>query len=343
MKAAEITGPGRIEVREQPNPKAHEDLVVVQVLVAPLCTEFKGRQAGTVTDRVGHEAAGVVVDAGRSRRVVAGDRVVVMPQNACGVCWLCERGDHIHCPNQRDVLAESGSSHGLGTLAEYLVKPDWLLVTVPDDVSLEHAAMACCGFGPTFTAHQRLGTGALDTVVVSGSGPVGLGGGSQALVRGAQVIVVETHPYRIELARKLGATSVVDPRSADALEQVRDLTAGRGAHGGIETSGAAGAARTLAGMIRVRGGLAVVAWTPEVVLPALVPAGLDVYGCWHWNHQRYADDMWATIRRANHLIDTMVTHRFRLDEVSQAMDVQSTGECGKVLIFPHGQQQAESA
>lgn len=85
MKAAEIIGPGQVEIREQGNPRAHRDLVVVQVLVAPLSTEFKGRRAGSLTERVRHEAVGIVVDAGSSERVRAGDRVVVMPQYACGV------------------------------------------------------------------------------------------------------------------------------------------------------------------------------------------------------------------------------------------------------------------
>lgn len=343
MRAAEIVGPGQIEIREQGDPQASRDLVVVQVLVAPLCTEFKSRKTGERTDRVGHEAAGIVVDAGTSQRVRNGDRVVVMPQNACGVCWLCQRGEHIHCPHQRDVLAESHSSHGLGTVAEYLIKADWLLIKVPDDLSLEHAAMACCGFGPTFTAHDRLGTTALDTVVVSGAGPVGLGGLVQGLVRGATVVSLETQPYRIELAEKLGAEDVIDPRSGDARERVAGLTLGRGAHGGIETSGAPGAARTLAGLVRTRGGLAVVAWTAEVTLPALVPSGLDVHGCWHWNHQHSLGDMWTSIRRAEPLIDLMVTHRLPMDEISRAMDIQDSGECGKVVLYPFGQQRAQEA
>ena len=336
MKAAAITGPGTIEITEQPTPQARGDIVVVRILVAPLCTEFKQRRAGQPGDRLGHEAAGIVVDPGSSALVHEGDRVVVMPQYGCGQCWLCARGEHIHCPNQRDVLTETGSAAGLGTIAEYVLKPDYLLIKVPDDISLEHAAMACCGFGPTFTAHHRLGTSVLDTTVVSGCGAVGLGAVLQGATRGARVIALETQPYRSELARKLGAAEVLDPIHDDVGEVVRAITEGRGADGGIETSGAPPAAATLAGTIRVRGGLALVAWTSEVTFRTPIPAGLDIYACWHWNHAVHLAGMWAMIRAAATGIDVLITHRLHLDAVADAMDLQDRGECGKIILHPFG-------
>ena len=340
MRAAVLTGDGRVAVQSQPDPQAAGDLVVVQILVAPLCTEFKSRQVGAAADHLGHEAAGVVVDAGTSTLVAPGDRVVVMPQFACGRCWLCRRGEHIHCPNQRDVLGETGSSSGLGTIAEFVIKPDWLLIKVPDHLSLEHAAMACCGFGPTFTAHQRLGSGMLDEVVVSGCGPVGLGAVVQGVARGARVIALETQPYRTELALKLGATEVLDPRAADVVARVRTLTGGRGAAGGIETSGAPTATASLSDLVRVRGALALVAWTQQVELPTPIPHGLDVYACWHWNHALHLDEMWTMISATGSAIDTMVTHRLPLDEISAAMDLQDSGECGKIVLHPFGAEEA---
>ncbi|GAA2097103.1 L-threonine 3-dehydrogenase [Microlunatus panaciterrae] len=345
MKAAAITGPGTIVIRDQEAPQARggRDLVVVKILVSPLCTEFKSRRAGHLSDELGHEAAGVVVDAASSQLVSEGDRVVVMPQFACGRCWLCLRGEHIHCPNQRDPLAESGSSHGRGTIAQYVIKPDWLLIKVPDDISLEHASMACCGFGPTFTAHQRLGTSALDSAAVSGCGPVGLGAVIQGVTRGAEVIALETQSYRSALAAKLGASHVFDPRESGVPEQIASLTQGRGASVGIETSGAPTAARLLADAIRTRGRMAIVAWTPEVVLPAIVPAGLEVHGCWHWNHQHFLQDMWTMIRKSGPAIDLMITHRMSLDDVARAMDLQDRGECGKIVLYPFGSEAVDAA
>lgn len=335
MRAAAITAPGTVEVLDQPTPKASGDLVVVKILVAPMCTEFKRRGSGPEDYVLGHEAVGVVVDAGTSRRVQAGTRVAVMPHYGCGLCYLCTSGDYMHCPNQRDVLAETGQDYGTATYSQYILKPDWLLVEIPNDISLMHGAMACCGFGPTFGALERMNVDALDVLVVSGCGPVGLGAVVQGVVRGARVFAIETHPYRTELAYKLGAERVFNPMGEDVPALIHELT-GRGADAGIETSGAPNAAKSLALSMRSRGKLSVVAWAGDVVFPPLVPQGLDISGVWHWNSLNKVEEMWRTVRKASDLIDILVTHVMPLEQVSEAMDVQDQGVCGKIFLLPHG-------
>ncbi len=337
MRAAAITGPGLVEVLDQPVPHAEGDLVVVKILVAPMCTEFKDRKGGREQLALGHEAAGIVVDSGTSGRVREGDRVAVMPHYGCGRCWLCTAGDYMYCPNQRDVLAETGQDYGTATYAQYVLKPDWLLAPIPDDIPLEHGAMACCGLGPSFTAMERMRVGALDTVLVSGCGPVGLGAVVHAAVRGARILTLEVHPHRSELAEALGAEQVFDPRDPDVVQQIRAVTRdGRGVDAAVETSGAPGASRTLALATRARGRLSFVAWGADVDLPPLVPLGLEIHGCWHWNHLTSAPAMWETIRKAGPLLDTMITDVLDLTDVSAAMDIQDTGNCGKILLLPHG-------
>lgn len=322
---------------DQPRPTAHDDLVVVQVLVAPMCTEFKQRKAGPEQLVLGHEAAGIVVEAGSSSRVAVGDRVAVMPHYGCGRCQMCTSGDYMYCQNQRDVLAETGEEYGTGTYAQYVLKPDWLLAPIPDDISVAHGALACCGMGPSYTAMKRMNVTALDTLLVSGCGPVGLGAIVHGVVRGARVFAIETHPHRAELARALGAEQVFDPREPDVVDRVRAVTRGRrGVDAAVETSGAPGASRTLALAVRSRGHLSFVAWGADVDLPPLVPLGLEIHGCWHWNHLTDAPAMWETIRKAGALLDTMVTDVMDLDRVADAMDIQDTGKCGKIFLLPHG-------
>jgi threonine dehydrogenase-like Zn-dependent dehydrogenase len=333
MKAVVFRDGSAITV-DRPEPRATGDIVTVRILVSPMCTEFKGRQSDA--DILGHEAAGIVVDAANSTRVGVGDRVVVMPQYGCGTCWLCAAGDHIHCPNQRDVLAETQSEYGTATYAEIILKPDYLLLPVPDDISLRHAALACCGLGPSFTAMSRMDVGGLDTVLVSGCGPVGLGAVINATARGARVIALEPTAFRRKLAERLGAAITVDPTEPDAIEQIRELTAGRGADCAVETSGAPGAPALLARATRVRGRIAIVAWGNEVTFPPLVPLGQEIHGCWHWNHQRYAEAMWRTLRSAQSTVDDMVTHELPLEQADRAMDLQDSGECGKVYLLPGG-------
>jgi threonine dehydrogenase-like Zn-dependent dehydrogenase len=180
-----------------------------------------------------------------------------------------------------------------------------------------------------------MGVNCLDTLLVSGCGPVGLGAIAQGVVRGARVLAVETHPYRAELARSLGAERVLNPLNEDVVISVRLEAQGRGVDAAIDTSGAPSAAATLARSLRARGRLSFVAWGNEITLPPVVPLGLDIYGCWHWNHQTMAPLMWETVRKASKSLDQMITHRFALDEVAAAMDVQDTGECGKIFLLPH--------
>jgi threonine dehydrogenase-like Zn-dependent dehydrogenase len=176
----------------------------------------------------------------------------------------------------------------------------------------------------------------LDTVLVSGCGPVGLGAVINATARGARVIALEPTAFRRKLAERLGAAITVDPTEPDAIEQIRELTAGRGADCAVETSGAPGAPALLARATRVRGRIAIVAWGNEVTFPPLVPLGQEIHGCWHWNHQRYAEAMWRTLRSAQSTVDDMVTHELPLEQADRAMDLQDTGECGKVYLLPGG-------
>jgi len=340
VKVAAITGRRSAVVVNRPEPHAAADIVKVQVLVAPACTEWRQYRDGETTEALGHEAAGVVVDAAGSLRVREGDRIVVMPQHGCGRCALCQAGDHIHCCNQRDVIAETGSETGTATYGQFVIKPDWLLLPVPDDVSLVHASLACCALGPTFGAMERMRVDGLDTVLVSGCGPVGLGALVNAAVRNARAIALEPHPYRAELARALGAAAVVDPTAFDALEQIRELTGGHGADASIETSGVSSAAPLLIEASRRRGRIAFNSWSGTIEVNDLVARGLELHGCWHWNHQRDGERMFETIRRARPLLDQLVTHRFPLDDVAAAWERQLTGECGKVLLFPWGEDAA---
>ena len=335
MKVAALTKPGLVEVVERPMPTAVGDLVVVKILVAPMCTENKSRKGGDITDILGHEAAGIIVDAGTSRLVNEGDRVVVMPGNACGKCRYCVAGEHIFCQSPHDILAETGQTYGTATYAQYILKADWLLVPVPDDISLSHAAAACCLLGPSFNASQRMTVTNADILLVSGSGPVGLGAITNGLSRGARVLALEAHPYRMDLAKRLGA-EVFDPMDPNCERDILEATGGWGVTASIETSGVPSNPALIARVSARRARVSIIAWGLDINLPPIVPLGLDIYGCWHWNHQVMGQQMIETIRRARPYLDQIVTHRFDLDDVSTAMDLQDTGKCGKVLLYPHG-------
>lgn len=321
---------------DKPDPAAAGVFAVVKIRSAPMCTEYKGFRDGQRGDRLGHEAAGEVVEVAQRGKVAVGDRVVVMPQYPCGRCGLCLRGEYIHCQELVDVSAETGSTSGTATYAQFLLKQDWLLVPIPDGMSYDHAAMACCGLGPTFGAMQRMRVGAFHTLLITGLGPVGLGGVVNGVLRGARVIAVEGHPYRAALARQLGAAEVLDPSDGEAAAKILDLTDGAGVDRAVDCSGAAPAQRLMIEALRRRGQAAFVGEGGELSIAVsrdMIRKGISLHGSWHYN---LADTprVMELIARAAGQLDKLITHRYPMSRVQDAWELQVSGECGKVVLDP---------
>lgn len=333
MKIVSLTGQRECAVVDRPEPVVKDEFVKVRIVVAPMCTEYKSYLDGGKSDCLGHEAAGEVVEVARPGKVKVGDRVVVMPLYPCGSCELCMDGDYIHCEHGVDPLVVCGSETGKATYAQYCVKQDWLLLRIPDGVSYEHGAMACCGLGPAFGAAQRMNIGVADTVLITGLGPVGLGGVINCVKRGATVIGVEGLPYRTKLAMELGAAVVVDPKDPDALKKIKDRTGGRGADCAIDCTANPQAQKFCVDATRRRGQVAFIGWGGHIELGNMPPQGLTLHGVWHWRLNDAARFM-RMIAESSALIDKLITHRLPMSKAKEAFELQTRGECGKVLLDP---------
>ena len=336
MKKATILGQQQAGLVEAPTPEPKENWALVKIETAPLCTEYKAFLAGRESQFLGHEAAGEVVSVAQPGRVKVGDRVVVMPQYPCGKCALCLAGDYIHCQHTIDFAAFAGSNEGRATIAQYVLKPDWLLVPVPDGLSIDHASMACCGLGPTFGAFERMQVDGFDTVLIAGLGPVGLGGIVNARYRGARVIGVESHPWRIAKGLELGAETVITPGDR-ALAQIMALTDGLGVDKVVDCSGAVAAHRLGIDALRRRGKMAFVGEcldeTPIMASPDMIRKGISLIGSWHYNLQDTPKIM-RVIADSGPQLERLISHRFPLEQIQQAWELQASGECAKVLIKP---------
>jgi L-iditol 2-dehydrogenase len=333
MKVAAITGPRQCELVEQPDPQIAENFALVKIHVAPMCTEYHAYENGGQSACLGHEAAGEVIEVAQSGKVAVGDRVVVMPQYPCGKCALCMDGDYIHCEDTVDPLAACGTETGTATYAQYCVKQDWLLLPIPDDISYEHASMACCGVGPAFGAVRNMRVNGFDSLLVVGLGPVGLGAVINGVYLGARVIAVDPNPYRTALATELGASAVIDPSDPGALHQILELTDGRGADKAVDCTAVAAAQKLAFDATRRRGHVTFVGWGGGIETGNLVPGGKTLQGSWHWNLCD-APQIMQLIRDCGHLLDKQITHTFPMSQVRDAWELQLTGQCGKIMLHP---------
>ena len=335
MKVVAKFGPESAGLIDKPDPVAQGEFVVVKIHSAPMCTEYKGFKSEGQSDSFGHEAAGEVAEIAQEGTGKVGDRVVVMPHYPCGKCYLCLAGEYAHCQNDHkppNIPEQPGMT---ATYAQYILKYDWQLVPIPEEVSYHHAAMACCGLGSTSNAMRLMNVNAFDTVLITGMGPVGLGGVINAAYRGAHVIAVESHPYRAALAKKLGAAAVVNPQDDDVANQIQDLTKGSGIDKGVECSGTSAAVRLLIDVTRPKGHISLIGGIRDVEIQGshIINKGLTLHGTRHYS----LVDTPAMMQMITHVkaqLDTFITHIFPMSQIQEAWALQCTNNCGKVILDP---------
>jgi len=336
MKKAIITGERQAELVDVPDPQPRDDWVVVKVHAAPMCTEYKAFAAGGKCNQIGHEAAGEVVAVAQPGCVQVGDRVVVMPQTPCGKCPLCVAGEYIHCQSCYNFAAVHGTPEGSGTVAQMLLKQDWLLPRIPDGVSYEHASLACCGLGPSFGAMQLMDTDGFDTILITGLGPVGLGAIVNARYRGAHVIAVESVPWRVQRAHDMGVEHVLDPRDEATLPRIMELTGGVGVDCALDCAGYVAAERLCIDAARRKGQVTFVGESNDPleirVGPDMLRKGLTVRGSWHYNLADFPKIM--QIIQRSPLIDLLISHVLPMSRLQEALELSATHETAKIILRP---------
>jgi S-(hydroxymethyl)glutathione dehydrogenase/alcohol dehydrogenase len=256
MKAAvfrEVNKPMEIEDIQVSKPGPRE--VLVRTAAAGVCHSdlhfFNGTYPGQVPMVLGHESAGVVEQVGSDVHYVKpGDHVITCLSVFCGHCEYCLTGRMTLCqepetkrgPDQESRLSHSGKPltqfANLGSFAEHMLVHEHAVAKIREDMPLDRAALSGCGGTPgvgavIHTAKVEPGS----TVAVIGCGGVGLSCINGAAIAGAsRVIAVDMVPSKLELARKFGATDVVNGKDGDAVEAVKELTEG-GAHYTFEAIG----------------------------------------------------------------------------------------------------------
>ena len=318
----------KVWVEDAPVPVVSDGYVVVKVMSTPICGSDKGAYFSNTPARwAGHEGTGVVVDAGKSSILRIRDRVVLNPLGGCGTCVYCLTGRYIFCGNMPECATH---------FAQYLRVHDFVCPVLPDDISYDTGAMACCALGPAFSAIRRMQLTALNTLLITGLGPVGMGAVAIAKFLGARIIAVDAVPFRKKMAEDFGADVVLDAADPDLLAKVRDAARpGRLLHA-LDASGNSYAERLCINAMEPGG---MVAFAGEnhselAVGPShdFIRKGLTVFGVWHYDLSLW-EEMKVLLRRSP-LVPRLVTHTFGFSQAQEAFDQFMGGDACKVVLHP---------
>ncbi|OCT11747.1 L-threonine 3-dehydrogenase [Paenibacillus pectinilyticus] len=335
----EVRGPGAV-LREVPIPHCGPDEVLVKIKATSICGTdvhiYKWddwAESAVVTPNVfGHEFAGVVEEIGSQvTNVKVGDHVSAEGHIVCGVCKACRTGNAHVCPN-----TVSFGITAPGCFTEYAVVKASNVIHNRPDMPFELA----CLQDPLGNAVQTVLSGEIvgKSVVVIGTGPIGLMAVAVAKASGAGVVIaVDINSYRLSLAKQMGADYIINSREESMVSAIRAYTDGEGAEVVLEMSGYPDA---------IRGGFEAAASAARVSLLGIptqeVPLdlsrhiifkGLRIEGI-------TGRRMYQTWYQLKGLLDQkridlkpLITHTFSLNDYEKAFELMISGQCGKIVFL----------
>lgn len=349
MRAAVLGEAGVIRTRELPVPELGPDDVLVHVRRASLCgTDLKIRsrqfftEGGPPVDTFvpGHEYAGVVAAVGSAvDELAVGDRVVTEAHRGCMRCANCLHGRYTDCLNY-GLRHKGHRIQGMtvnGGFAEYARNHVSTLHPLPDSVSFD-AGVVLTTVGTVMHAFDALSDLVVGSdVAVIGPGPIGLLAVQVAKQLGADTVsLVGTRESRLKLGHTFGADTVLNARTEDAVDVVRELSRGHGADIVLECSGAPSAVDDALRMCKRGGKVVLVGFFESPVTANLNHAVLNGMTL-HTVRGEGSGSMARAVslaRQGRLNTEALVTHHFPLDAIADAFDTSAErrGDAIKVML-----------
>jgi len=302
---------------------------------------------------LGHEGAGVVEAVGAEVTTLRpGDHVVACLSGFCGSCAQCLSGHPNLCTggavtrpdNTAPRLAQRGEPFrqfiGISSYAERMLLHENSVVKIDPDIPLDRAALVGCGVLTGVGAALRTsGLEAGQTVAVFGCGGVGLAIVQGARIGGArQIIGVDVFDGKLEMARRVGATHVVNSAQDDPVKAIRALTAGAGVDHAFEAVGNATLVRQAIESLAIRGTATIVGVLPpdatiEFPWMAIRPECRVQTSRMGSNRFRMDIPLYLEFyRQGRLLLDEMVTRRGRLGDINEAFRAMKAGEVARTVL-----------
>ena len=243
MNALLLTEYKKLEMVDFPVPQFGPDEVLVRVRACGICGSDVHGFDGSSGRRnppliMGHEASGEVAKVGANvTDLQPGDRVTFDSTVYCGKCHYCVRGDVNLCDNREVVGVAPKEFKRHGAFAEYVSVPRRIMYRLPDSFPFEQAALieaVSIGVHAVSITPVKLG----DVAVVVGAGMIGLVTLQAAKAAGcSRIIAVDMENSKLEAAKSMGATDVLNPKTVNVPDAVREMTGGRGADVAFECVG----------------------------------------------------------------------------------------------------------
>ena len=278
---------------------------------------------------IGHEYVGIVEKVGMGvRNIKVGDRVTGEGHIACGHCRNCRRGQQHICENSIGVGVNRD-----GAFAEYLCIPESNVVKLDARISDDTAAIMDPFGNATHTALSFPLLG--EDVLITGAGLIGTMATAIAKFAGAKhIVVTDLSDYRLESARKMGATCTVNAKRGETLDEAMQKQGIRGFDVGLEMSGSPIAFRDMVSHMYNGSKIAQLGILPptttvdwsEIIFKALTIKGI------------YGREMWETWYKMEQMLvsgldlSPVITHHFAIDDFQQGFDIMESGQCGKVIL-----------
>lgn len=343
MKGATLPGNSTVELKDVPVKQPGHGEVLIKTKSSTICGsdiraiyhEHVGKgPEGYQGVIAGHEPSGQIVACGPGlRRFKEGDRVIVYHISGCGVCNDCRRGYMISCTSETFRRAYGWQRDG--GMAEYIIAEEKDLVLLPDELTYTDGAQIACGFGTVYEGLEKIGISGNDAVLVTGLGPVGLATLMLVKAMGAQkTIGIDISEQRLEIARSLGLADHLLTASPNNVEEVLELTNSMGCERSIDCSGSDAARQTAIRATRKWGKICFIgeggtcSFNPS---PDIIHDQKTIYGSWVTSIWKM-EELTERLVRWNIHPEDLVTHRFPLEQASEAYALMASGKCGKVAV-----------
>lgn len=340
MKAAVFYGPNQpLKVEEMPKPKAGPGEIVVKVSACGVChTDLHYIDSGVPTFKkppiiLGHEASGIVDEIGEGvTQFKVGERVLLPAVLSCGSCKFCRTGRENICENMIMFGNNIDGSYG-----EYVKSPAKDTYLLPSEIPLEEGAIIADAITtPYHAVVNRGGVKPGDKVVVFGCGGVGLNTVQMAVAMGAYCIAVDIRDKKLEYAKGLGASEILNPNKVDRIDKmVRKLTDG-GADVAFEVIGNPTTMEQAFNCLRIGGRLVIVGYSDKNMnlnLGRIMYREMEVVGslgCRPVDYPRVIE----LVRVGKIKIKELVTRKFKLTEINSAFDLLRQGEGIRSVVIP---------